>query len=234
MNSTAPGMHLPEGQVNPAAAVGIPNAQPNAAPGESTAATAASQLGQDTTVAGSAMRMHSNSSAAVSRDVGSAGQQTTSPEDLTGINASPAHSSQLVPAGELAMQQGEETDKTAADVQPVQTPPHVQSLLHIAESEPVRGLADPNKRLLAKMGSNAPSDVSKQLLQEVAARSQVEGLLQVCCLHIVLGLLANGLLPNTQWRISWLPCQQHSRHTVEALHHGPPDLCSNSFTCFAV
>ena len=195
-------MHLPEGQVNPAAAVGLPNAQPTAAPGESAPATAAPQLGQDTTAAGSAM--HSNSGAAVFRDIGSDGQQTTPLADSTGIAASPAHSSQkamhrLVPAGKLAMQPGEETDETAVDVQHVQSPSHVQSQSHVAESEPVRGLADPNKRLLAKMGSHAPSDVSKQLLQEVAARSHVEGLLQVCRHPVMLALLSNGLLPNIQW-----------------------------------
>ena len=107
------------------------------------------------------------------------------------------------------MQTEGEADSTAVDVQHVQTPSHAQTAAHGAESEPVRGLADPNKRLLAKMGSRAPSDVSKQLLQEVAARSHVEGLLQVCRLPIVLGPLANGGHPNIPWQTSWLLCQQH-------------------------
>lgn len=45
--------------------------------------------------------------------------------------------------------------------------------------EPVQGLADPNKRLFAKMGCEVPGHVSMQLLQEVGARSHVQGLLQV-------------------------------------------------------
>ncbi|KAL0037225.1 hypothetical protein WJX79_007052 [Trebouxia sp. C0005] len=44
--------------------------------------------------------------------------------------------------------------------------------------EPVQGLADPNKRLFAKMGCEVPGHVSMQLLQEVGARSHVQGLLQ--------------------------------------------------------
>ncbi|KAA6419574.1 MAG: hypothetical protein FRX49_10499 [Trebouxia sp. A1-2] len=54
--------------------------------------------------------------------------------------------------------------------------------------EPVQGLADPNKRLFAKMGCEVPGHVSMQLLQEVGARSHVQGLLQepfnyalLCC-----------------------------------------------------
>ena len=195
VNSTAPGAHLSQDQVNPAAAVSLPNAQPTAAHGKSAAAAAAPQLGQDSPAAGSAMQ--SIGSAAVSKEIDCAGQETTAPADVTGIAASSAHTSQermhrLAPAGELAAQTEGETDKTAVDVQHMQTPSHAQSLSHAAEAEPVRGLADPNKRLLAKMGSQTPADVSKQLLQEVAARSHVEGLLQVCRLPIVLRSLVVG------------------------------------------
>ena len=195
--------------------MGLPNAQPPAAHGEAAAAAAAPQLGQDSSAAGSAV--HSVGLAAVSKQIDSAGQETTAPANLTGTAVSSAKRSQermhrLAPAGELAAQKGGETDKTAVDVQHVQTSSDAQTLSHAAEAEPVRGLADPNKRLLAKMGSHAPADVSKQLLQEVAARSHVEGLLQVCRLHIVLGtLLTNIALLNMQWQYSWLACQQHQQ-----------------------
>lgn len=47
------------------------------------------------------------------------------------------------------------------------------------EAAPVTGLADPNKRLLAKMGSSRAADASKQMMQEVGARANVRGLLEV-------------------------------------------------------
>ena len=158
--------------------------------------------------------MQSIGSAAVSKEIDSAGQETIAPGDSTSTAAPSAHCTQermhrLVPAGELATKTEEETDQTAVDVQHVQTPSQAQTPSRAAESIPVKGLADPNKRLLAKMGSQAPSDVSKQLLQEVAARSRIEGLLQVCRLPITLGSQANVVLPNIPWRASCLLCQQH-------------------------
>lgn len=47
------------------------------------------------------------------------------------------------------------------------------------EAAPVTGLADPNKRLLAKMGSSHAADASKQMMQEVGDRANVRGLLEV-------------------------------------------------------
>ena len=188
INSTSAGMRLPNSQSDPAAAVGLPHAQPTAAHDGPTAAAAAPQLGHGSPAAESAMQ--GISSAAVLEGIDSAGKETTVPADLTGLLASPAHGSKdmqgLVPVGQSAMQPAEATDKPAMDVQHDKGP-FMTSLAHEAPGvtslsqagEPVRGLADPNKRLLAKMGSHAPSDVSKQLLQEVAARSHVQGLLQV-------------------------------------------------------
>lgn len=179
-------MHHPNSQLNPAdlvAAVGPPSTHPSAAHGVSTAAAAAPQLGQGGSAAQPAMQ--SSGSAAVPQGIESSVQGTTAAADLTGTAAVHAHSSKEgmqgpVSTAQLAMQSEAETVKTAVDVQHVQNPAHIEVLPRVVESEPVRGLADPNKRLLAKMGSNVPSDVSKQLLQEVAARSHVQGLLQVC------------------------------------------------------
>ena len=41
------------------------------------------------------------------------------------------------------------------------------------------GLTDPNKRLLAKMGSSNAAGASPQLMHEIGARASVQGLLQV-------------------------------------------------------
>lgn len=217
--------------------MGIPDAQPTAAHGESAAAAAASQLGQDSSVSELAVQIIG--SAAVSNTIDSAGPETTAPADLTGAAASSAHHSQermhrLVPAGELAMQTEGEADKTAVDVQHVQAPSHAQTAAHGAELEPVRGLADPNKRLLAKMGSHAPSDVSKQLLQEVAARSHVEGLLQVCRLPIVLGPGPTVVFLTYHGKHHGCFASSISRQIIVALHHGPTNLCGDYFSCFAV
>ena len=202
-------MHHHNTQLNPAdliAAVGPPSAHPIAADGVSTAAAQAPQLGQGSPAAKPAMQ--SSGSAAVPQGIELTVQGT--PADITGIAASHAHNDEedmqggAVATAQLTMQSEEKTDQTAVDVQHVQNPAYVQALPRVVESEPVRGLADPNKRLLAKMGSHAPSDVSTQLLQEVAARSHVQGLLQVCRpfpppLPFVLSCCADGLV-NIQTR----------------------------------
>lgn len=45
--------------------------------------------------------------------------------------------------------------------------------------QPMVGLADPNKRLLARMGSSSAANASLQMMQEVGDRANVQGLLQV-------------------------------------------------------
>lgn len=184
-NSISPGMPHPNSHINPAdvvAAVGLPSAHPIAAHGMSTAAAVAPQLGQGSPASKPAMQ-RTGSAAVPHQDIESTVQGSLA--DPTGTAALHAHSSEedmqggAVSTAQLAMQ-SKETDKTAMDVQHVQNLVHVETPPCVVELEPVRGLADPNKRLLAKMGSHAPSDVSKQLLQEVAARSHVQGLLQVC------------------------------------------------------
>lgn len=56
--------------------------------------------------------------------------------------------------------------------------------------QPVFGLVDPNKRLLAQMGGSSAVDASQQMMQEVAARSDVQGLLQASNLHPDMPLLS--------------------------------------------
>ena len=99
--------------------------------------------------------------------VNSTGESQPQPVDLTGLVATAMDSSEHAQGLELAMQpkmqQGQDEDGGGQQ----------------GFREPVRGLADPNKRLFAKMGSEVPGQVSMQLLQEVGARSHVQGLLQV-------------------------------------------------------
>lgn len=45
-------------------------------------------------------------------------------------------------------------------------------------TRPRHGLSDPNKRLLAQMGSSSAANASRELMQEVGARANVQGLLQ--------------------------------------------------------
>ena len=172
----------PTNPTNPATAVKQQPPQPSAAsasaPGLSAAAASGSvqsvQLESSTQPQmGSAMGSDTStgsSNAVIPLAVGSTGQQQPPPADFTGLVATAVDSSEYAQGLEPAMQlmrkqgQGQEEDQG----------------MQQEFSEPVRGLADPNKRLLAKMGSEVPADVSKQLLQELGARAQVQGLLQVC------------------------------------------------------
>lgn len=171
-SSPSAGMRLPHAHSNPAALVGQPQSQPallGAGPVTEgiTAVTAGSELGGDTSAIESAVL--DGSSADVQMYVNSAGQEITSPANLTGTVTSAASSS-------------EEAQGLALSLQPAMQPVESGSESHkgVQQSdEPVRGIADPNKQLLAKMGRQVPAEVSKQLLQEVGARSHIEGLLQV-------------------------------------------------------
>jgi len=159
--------------MDPATAVAQPSPQPFAAAVTAAplAAAVASEPAQPSLV-----QPHSDSelaselllhSADVPLVVNSTGESQPQPVDLTGLVATAVDSSEHAQGLELAlqpkMQQGQDED--GGDQQVFR--------------EPVRGLADPNKRLFAKMGSEVPGQVSMQLLQEVGARSHVQGLLQV-------------------------------------------------------
>ena len=167
--SPAAGPQLPSFEANPAAATSLANTQPTATPGSAALSAAAPpQLG------------HSNSPAAALQEANASAvlthsnfprQETAEPTNSSGRVTSPACSS-------------EDIQRQAPAVQPAEgTATHHPAVGVQYGAEPVRGLADPNKRLLAKMGSQAPADVSKQLMQEVAARSHVDALLQVSDLH---------------------------------------------------
>ncbi len=160
--------------MDPATAVAQPSPQPFAAAVTAAplAAAVASEPAQPSlvqpqsdSVVASETLLHS--SADVPLVVNSTGESQPQPVDLTGLVATGVDSSEHAQGLELAlqpkMQQGQEED--GGDQQGFR--------------EPVRGLADPNKRLFAKMGSEVPGQVSVQLLQEVGARSHVQGLLQV-------------------------------------------------------
>ena len=111
----------------------------------------------------------SNSSAAVPLTVNSAGEQQPQPADLTGVIATAVGSSDYAQGQDLSLQpKGEQMQDQAGGQEKQQE-----------DTVPVRGLADPNNRLLAKMGGEVPGEGSKQLLQEGGARSHVQGLLQV-------------------------------------------------------
>ncbi len=169
-----PAAALGQDLMDPATAVAQPSPQPYAAAAAavSLSAAVASKPAQPSLV-----RPHSNSvatsdlvlhsSADVPLIVTSTGESQPQPADLTGLVATAVDSSEHAQGLELAMQpnmqQGQEGGQ--GDQQ--------------GYREPVRGLADPNKRLFAKMGSEVPGRVSKQLLQEVGARSHVQALLQV-------------------------------------------------------
>ena len=154
--------------MDPATAVAQPLPQPFAA----VAAAVASDPAQPSllqphsdSVAASELLIHS--SADMPLVVNSTGESQRQPVDLTGLVATAVDSSEHAQGLELALQPkmlpGQDEDQGDQQV----------------FREPVRGLADPNKRLFAKMGSEVPGQVSMQLLQEVAARSHVQGLLQV-------------------------------------------------------
>lgn len=161
-HSAAASIHLLGRETNPATS--LANAQPTAAPDSATLAAAAPpQLGPSNSAEPA---LQEPDTAAGLVHTSSSGQESAVPADSSGILTSPAHCSQDVQHQATAVQPGKGIDPLAA-----------VGVQHVAE--PVRGLADPNKRLLAKMGSQAPADVSKQLMQQVAARSHVEALLQV-------------------------------------------------------
>ena len=160
---------LPPDHTDPATAVGQPNAAVVTASEGSKAAVQQSPqpTGSTPPLSSSAVESHTptDSNAAVALTSDSTGQPQ--PADLSGVLATAVDSTGSAQDSELSVQplvqQRQEED------------PGNQH----EKSEPVRGLADPNKRLLARMGSEVPADVSKQLMQEVGARSQVQGLLQV-------------------------------------------------------
>lgn len=132
-----------------------------------------------------------HSSEDILRDVNPSAQATAVSANSVGIVTTPTPRGENMQGQVPAEQPAEETRKqnmplgmtpgaSVARSSPGRTEGSDQpagGVQHVGE--PVRGLADPNKRLLAKMGSQAPADVSKQLLQEVAARAHVETLLQV-------------------------------------------------------
>ncbi len=160
--------------MDPATAVAQPSQQPFAAAVAAAPidAAVASEPAQPSlvqphsgSVVASELLLHS--SADVPLVANSIGESQPQPVDLTNLVATAVDSSEHAQGLELAMrpemQQGQ--DKDQGDQQGIR--------------EPVRGLADPNKRLFAKMGNEVPGQVSMQLLQEVGARSHVQGLLQV-------------------------------------------------------
>ena len=168
--STAVGHDL----MDPATAVAQPSQQPFAAaiaavPIDAAVASEPAQPSlvqpHSDSVVASELLLHS--SADVPLVVNSTGESQPQPADLSGLVATAVDSSEHAQGLEIALQlkvqQGQEEDQ--GDQQGFR--------------EPVRGLADPNKRLFAKMGSEVPGQVSMQLLQEVGARSHVQGLLQV-------------------------------------------------------
>lgn len=197
-HSPAAGMQFPSSAANPATAVSQTYAQPAAADSMlSEATTTVGQSNAQPAAAASIAESNSlaNSSAALPTTVASAEQAPAAPADLTGIvttvgSITSQDAEQLRLAMQPSVQPADLTgiistaqsttgqDTQQPSMQSAQGSNKLQSSLQPV-GEPVRGLADPNKRLLAKMGSQAASDVSKQLLQEVAARSHVEGLLQV-------------------------------------------------------
>ncbi|DBA77663.1 TPA: hypothetical protein ACH3X1_009459 [Trebouxia sp. C0004] len=107
-----------------------------------------------------------HSSADMPLVVNSRGESQPQPADLTGVVATAVDSNEHAQGIKLARQPKTQQvqDKDQGDQQGFR--------------EPVRGLADPNKRLFAKMGNEVPGHVSMKLLQEVGARSHVQGLLQ--------------------------------------------------------
>ncbi len=160
--------------IDPATAVAQPSPQPFSAavaavPLDAAVASEPAQPSlvqpESNSVVASELLVHS--SAVMPLIVNSTGESQPQPADLTGLVATAVDSSEHAHGLEIAlqckMQQGQEEE--GGDQQGFR--------------EPVRGLADPNKRLFAKMGSEVPGHVSMQLLQEVGARSHVQGLLQV-------------------------------------------------------
>ena len=195
-NSFAAGMQFPNNEASPATAVGQSDSQPAAAAADPMLPVPTTAVGQaDTQRAAEESAPESNapvnSSAAVPSTVNSAEQESAGAADLTGTITAAGSITNIEQCLSCA-QLGQETPKDAYRTQDAQQAQGaVQPSLQPAQGsnklqtdvqqvdEPVRGLADPKKRLLAKMGSQAASDVSKQLLQEIAARSHVKGLLQV-------------------------------------------------------
>ena len=162
---------LPPDHSDPATAVGQPNAAVVTASEGSKAAVQQSPppTGSTPPLSSSAVESHTptDSNAAVALTSDSTGQPQPADFKLSGVLAT-------------AVDRTGSTQDSEVSVQPlVQQRQEGDPGNQHEKSEPVRGLADPNKRLLAKMGSEVPADVSMQLMQEVGARSQVQGLLQV-------------------------------------------------------
>ena len=154
----------------PSAAVGQPSLQPVAGAQAVAPGAVQSAQVQDTELAGdSGSHFSAGSSVDVLMALGSTRDRGTQPADMT--RAAMAGSA-------VGTKDGQGVEPALQPVVQPRVAEHAAGAEH-AESKLVRGLADPNKRLLARMGSTAPADASKHLLQEVGARSQVQGLLQV-------------------------------------------------------
>ena len=166
-NSPAAGMQLPGRTAVAPSDAQLAAASPKLSGGTTAAATSA-QLPHTNSAANA--DLPSASSAALSVPDDSADQDSTNIADSRVTAEASSTTAEDAPRPVAAVQPGTHLDSGSHDLQ--------MGGQHAVE--PLRGLADPNKRLLAKMGSQAPSDVSKQLLQEIGARSQMEGLLQVC------------------------------------------------------
>lgn len=169
--SEHPSAAVGQDHMDPASAVAQSSPQPFAAAvaAEPLDAAVAAEPAQPSSVqphsdsaAASELLLHS--SADMPLVVNSTGESQPQPAHLTGLVATAVDSSEHAHGLEHPyIQQGQ--NEGLGDQQGFR--------------EPVRGLADPNKRLFAKMGSEVPGQVSMQLLQEVGARSNVQGLLQV-------------------------------------------------------
>lgn len=129
--------------------------------------------------------------------VDSAGKQQLEPADLTGLMATAVDSASTAAGPGPSMQPMEQQQHGQGDQGGLAqglpagadgSGDSSQGASHETEAaaegsgaEPIKGLADPNKRMLAKMGSARPADVSKQLLQQMAAQSDVQSMMQVSC-----------------------------------------------------
>lgn len=198
--SSALPAHLADGTLDPGIAGAQPTPQPFAAaatavpPFAAVAPSPPMQLPQPYSTAPSQSisdldtSLLPNSSAAVPLTVNSAGEQQPQPAELTGVSATAVGSSDYALGHDLPLQsKGEQVQDQAGGQEKQQE-----------NTVPVRGLADPNKRLLAKMGGEVAGEVSKQLLQEVGARSHVHGLLQVsnCSRHVQCIMVGDSCVPS--------------------------------------